>query len=130
MVVDWGRNNQHLCFIEKRIYFLHIILLYALPFSFSVAVFTGKAAVNIYSCHVQRMIAVCGFFQSLTERLYHLRSIPGLPFKISTYCYANTEHNIVLQNIRMHNPKPPFLLGDSCPGDIINQTKQVSNCSK
>ena len=42
------------------------------------------------------------------------------------YCYANTERDIVLQNMIMHNSKSPFLLGDSCPGDIVHQAKQES----
>ena len=42
------------------------------------------------------------------------------------YCYANADRNIVLRNMKMHNPKSPFLIGGELPGDIIHQAKQVS----
>ena len=28
--------------------------------------------------------------------------------------------------MRMHDPKSPFLIGSSMPGDVIHQAKQVS----
>ena len=42
------------------------------------------------------------------------------------YCYANVEKNIVLRNMRMHDPESPFLIGKEMPGDIIHQAKQKS----
>jgi len=42
------------------------------------------------------------------------------------YCYANAEKELVLQNLKRHDPKSPFLTGNSLPGDIIHQAKQAS----
>ena len=42
------------------------------------------------------------------------------------YCYANADKDIVLRNMRMHNPKSPFLIGKELPGDVIHQAKQES----
>ena len=42
------------------------------------------------------------------------------------YCYANAEKDIVLRNMKMHDPKSPFLIGHDLPGDVIHQAKQVS----
>ena len=42
------------------------------------------------------------------------------------YCYANADKEIVLQNMKRHDPKSPFLTGASLPGDIIHQAKQRS----
>ena len=42
------------------------------------------------------------------------------------YCYANVEKETVLRNMRMHDPKSPFLIGNSMPGDMIHPAKQKS----
>ncbi|MCR5135866.1 MAG: DUF1848 domain-containing protein [Oscillospiraceae bacterium] len=42
------------------------------------------------------------------------------------YCYANAEKETVLRNMRMHDPKSPFLIGNTMPGDVIHPAKQVS----
>jgi hypothetical protein len=42
------------------------------------------------------------------------------------YCYANTDKDIALQNMKHHDPNSPFLIGREMPGDVIHQAKQVS----
>ena len=42
------------------------------------------------------------------------------------YCYANASRAIVAQNMRMHDPASPFLVGHSQPGDVIHEAKQES----
>ena len=42
------------------------------------------------------------------------------------YCYANADKEIVLRNMMNHDPKSPFLTGNSLPGDVIHQAKQTS----
>ena len=42
------------------------------------------------------------------------------------YCYANSSRVTVAQNMRMHNPASPFLVGHSHPGDVIHEAKQES----
>lgn len=42
------------------------------------------------------------------------------------YCYANYDEEIVRRNNRMHDPKSPFLIGGSLPGDIIHEADQKS----
>ncbi len=42
------------------------------------------------------------------------------------YCYANTNPELVKENMKMHDPKSPFLLGHSTPEDIIHVAKQQS----
>lgn len=42
------------------------------------------------------------------------------------YCYANYDKRSVLDNLKKHNPKSPFLIGDSLNGDIIKVAKQES----
>lgn len=42
------------------------------------------------------------------------------------YCYANYDAETVLRNYKRHNPKSPFLVGDSMPGDVIHQAEQKS----
>ena len=42
------------------------------------------------------------------------------------YCYANASRVTVAQNIRMHDPASPFLVGHSQPGDVIHEAKQES----
>nr|WP_317999873.1 DUF1848 domain-containing protein [uncultured Faecalibacillus sp.] len=42
------------------------------------------------------------------------------------YCYANYDRVTVLKNVKMHNKKSPFLIGDFQKDDIIKEAKQVS----
>lgn len=42
------------------------------------------------------------------------------------YCYANASRVAVAQNMRMHNPFSPFLVGHSQPGDVIHEARQES----
>lgn len=42
------------------------------------------------------------------------------------YCYANADKNLVLRNMKMHDPTSPFLVGNSLPGDVIHQARQIS----
>lgn len=40
------------------------------------------------------------------------------------YCYANSNAELVKENMKKHNPMSPFLLGESMPGDVIHEAKQ------
>ena len=42
------------------------------------------------------------------------------------YCYANENRELVMQNIKNHNEKSPFLVGNSKIGDKITSAKQKS----
>ena len=42
------------------------------------------------------------------------------------YCYANTDPDLVRQNMLKHDPKSPFLLGDLNPEDVIHEADQKS----
>lgn len=42
------------------------------------------------------------------------------------YCYANTDVNLVKQNMKLHNPQSPLLLGDLMPEDVIRDAQQYS----
>lgn len=42
------------------------------------------------------------------------------------YCYANASRVTVAQNMRMHDPASPFLVGHSQPSDVIHEAKQES----
>lgn len=42
------------------------------------------------------------------------------------YCYANANAELVRQNMKLHDPKSPFLLGQSQPEDAVHQAKQES----
>lgn len=42
------------------------------------------------------------------------------------YCYANSNHIAVLNNIKKHNPESPFLIGDKMRNDKIVVAKQES----
>lgn len=42
------------------------------------------------------------------------------------YCYANSNAELVKENMKKHNPMSPFLLGESMPGDVIHEVKQES----
>ncbi|MDO4623618.1 MAG: DUF1848 domain-containing protein [Eubacteriales bacterium] len=40
------------------------------------------------------------------------------------YCYANADRELVLRNIRMHDPTSPFLIGKQQADDVIHQAEQ------
>ena len=40
------------------------------------------------------------------------------------YCYANTDADLVRQNMKKHDPKSPFLLGNLNPEDVIHEADQ------
>ena len=42
------------------------------------------------------------------------------------YCYANYSSNLVKENMKKHNPKSPFLIGEIEPEDKITEAKQKS----
>lgn len=42
------------------------------------------------------------------------------------YCYANANAAAVRHNMHLHDPRSPFLIGNSLPGDRIHQAKQQS----
>jgi hypothetical protein len=42
------------------------------------------------------------------------------------YCYANSNAELVKENMKRHNPNSPFLLGNIKEGDVIHQAKQKS----
>ena len=42
------------------------------------------------------------------------------------YCYANTDPDLVKENMRKHDPNSPFLLGNLNPEDIIHEADQRS----
>ena len=42
------------------------------------------------------------------------------------YCYANTDPDLVRQNMKKHDPKSPFLLGNLNPEDVIHEADQRS----
>ena len=42
------------------------------------------------------------------------------------YCYANTDPDLVKENMRKHDPNSPFLLGNLNPEDIIHEADQSS----
>ena len=42
------------------------------------------------------------------------------------YCYANMDKQVVLENMKKHNPNSPFLIGNSQKGDKITDAKQES----
>ena len=42
------------------------------------------------------------------------------------YCYANTDINLVKENMKLHNPDSPFLLGNLNPDDVIHNAQQFS----
>ncbi len=43
-----------------------------------------------------------------------------------TYCYANMDRNIVISNMKKHNPNSPFLIGELQSEDNITEAKQKS----
>jgi hypothetical protein len=42
------------------------------------------------------------------------------------YCYANAEKETVLQNMKLHDPQSPMLIGNLEAGDTVHQAKQKS----
>ena len=42
------------------------------------------------------------------------------------YCYANANADLVRENRKKHDPRSPFLIGDSQPGDVIHEAEQKS----
>lgn len=42
------------------------------------------------------------------------------------YCYANTNAGLVKVNMKKHDVKSPFLIGNVMPGDVIHEAKQAS----
>lgn len=42
------------------------------------------------------------------------------------YCYANADAALVKINMKKHNPKSPFLIGESMPEDVIHEAVQKS----
>lgn len=42
------------------------------------------------------------------------------------YCYANYDREVVRRNMRMHDPKSPFLIGREMPGDEVHEAKQTA----
>lgn len=42
------------------------------------------------------------------------------------YCYANADPRRVRENMRLHDPKSPFLLGGPMPGDRVHEAAQES----
>ena len=40
------------------------------------------------------------------------------------YCYANYDREIVVNNMKLHNPASPFLIGHTKAGDVIYDAKQ------
>lgn len=45
------------------------------------------------------------------------------------YCYANYDRKTVEQNMQLHNPRSPLLIGEVSEDDVIKEVKQVSFCS-
>lgn len=45
------------------------------------------------------------------------------------YCYANYDRKTVIDNMRFHDPKSPFLIGGYREDDIIRDAKQSLYCS-
>ena len=42
------------------------------------------------------------------------------------YCYANYDREAVIANMKKHDPKSPFLIGNSMPLDRVNEPEQKS----
>ncbi len=42
------------------------------------------------------------------------------------YCYANSDNRAIYDNINMHNPESPFLVGDYSDGDLIHTVNEKS----
>ncbi|WP_333804923.1 DUF1848 domain-containing protein [Sulfurospirillum sp.] len=46
------------------------------------------------------------------------------------YCYANTSLNAVRNNVKLHNPASPLLLGELLPTDTLQEVSQMSYKSR
>jgi hypothetical protein len=42
------------------------------------------------------------------------------------YCYANYDQKTVIDNMKLHNPKSPFLISANINGDIVKEARQES----
>lgn len=42
------------------------------------------------------------------------------------YCYVNADNRLVMQNMKLHDPKSPFLIGNSTPDDVVHIAQQKS----
>ena len=42
------------------------------------------------------------------------------------YCYANTDPALVMENMKRHDPKSPFLIGGATSEDVIHEAGQKS----
>lgn len=42
------------------------------------------------------------------------------------YCYANSDIKLVKQNMKLHNPESPLIIGNLMPEDVIHEAKQFS----
>ncbi len=42
------------------------------------------------------------------------------------YCYANYDQKTVIDNMKLHNPKSPFLIGGNMNGDVVKESRQES----
>lgn len=45
------------------------------------------------------------------------------------YCYANYDRETVVQNMKRHDPKSPFLIGGLMDGDVVKEAKQTRYAS-
>ena len=111
-----------------------------------------KYNIEIYTCHENEFLKTTGVHtsgcmnQQIIERaLGHLLKLPkinearqGCRCLLNNdigvyntclhgclYCYANYDRVTVLKNVKMHNKKSPFLIGDFQKDDIIKEAKQV-----
>ena len=112
-----------------------------------------KYNIEIYTCHENESLKTTGVYtggctnQQIIERaLSHSLKLPKINearqgcrcllnndigvyntcLHSCLYCYANYDRVTVLKNIKMHNKKSPFLIGDFQKDDIIKEAKQVS----
>ncbi|MBQ8814857.1 MAG: DUF1848 domain-containing protein [Lachnospiraceae bacterium] len=45
------------------------------------------------------------------------------------YCYANYDRETVVRNMKLHDPKSPFLIGGAMEGDVVKEAKQTRYAS-
>ena len=111
-----------------------------------------KYNIEIYTCHENEFLKTTGVHtsgcmnQQIIERaLGHSLKLPKINearqgchcllnndigvyntcLHACLYCYANYDRVTVLKNVKMHNKKSPFLIGDFQKDDIIKEAKQV-----
>ena len=111
-----------------------------------------KYNIEIYTCHENEFLKTTGVHtsgcmnQQIIERaLGHSLKLPKINearqgcrcllnndigvyntcLHSCLYCYANYDRVTVLKNVKMHNKKSPFLIGDFQKDDIIKEAKQV-----